>query len=991
MLDIGSRKWNHDAGFVNFPCTVVADTTISRLASASLSLAPDYLASDDDTRKVYIGLTIVGSTSAVAKSGIYRYIDTIGATLYANIKIHSIAYNGSYLVAGAYDTTNVYRSTNPSATIPTFYTSTTTKCPGGENKVMVAWLGTKVVAGTSGNESAFSVSADYGTTFNDISLVSTNITYARDAAVSEDGTEVYFVTDDGFDLSLWLKTTTWQRVFSQKNTSNYIVRIHPQYPSVIYLAQKGTKNLYYNSGSGATQWLARTCNIDIQDLAVESTSTVYAINSAGAVSKTETGGITWSTEISTSLDSGATLVSVSTNTLLAGSQHGNVAYSTDGSATWTVITRAVESGAGKVQVIADENFASNKIIYAASDTFGQNIMKWQIGTSTSWVDIFKGAISGGVYGLAIDENTLYALEYNASSQQSTVWRLISPTTATATSESWTYSPTTATTDINDTTVALNATPRALKVSSGKLWAVKTNGTNKLYSFTDIATELEITPLKPVSGFINPVNAVTGMAYDVPFVWGRPSIATEYELRISLDEDFISQVASVIVASEEPSILVMVGPHQTGIKRVDFMPGLTYYWKVRTTRPLYSLYSRAQYFSVTPVTASVPQLLVPANGAANISKKISFSWEPLAGTTEYQFVLSTNITMARPVFDEKVSIAGFKLTKELDYGKTYFWRVRATKPIMSDWSILANFTVEKKPTEPVPPVIVQQAPASVIEIPVPPPQSEISMAPVPQPLPPSVPDYLLAVVIIMGALLLLVVFLIFIPHPARLFPAFSLPEKLIRPISRVRIFGKKPEAITEVPAKPELPEEKVERPPTTESESIAFAVKSFVWMRNSRKEVEAGQPKLSVKEERSLGKKLATRIQALAAKETLYLNYPEDAALFLHIWARYGSRDETDRYLTKSFKSRPENAIALLKCFLTAPTQPVTRPPVPADFTRIQYDSLAEVINPDNVYKVLTRLLKFKPDVIEVEAPIEPTDRAISYKFLRIHLQVKGEK
>lgn len=1003
MLDISSGKWNNDAGFINFPRPVVTDSGISRLTSASLSLAPTYLASDDDTRRVYIGLTVDGNASAIATSGIYRFVDTTITTLYTNIKIHSIAYNGSYLVAGAYDTTNVYRTTNPTSTTPTFYTSTTTKGPGGENKVKVAWIGTKVAAGTSGNESAFAISGDTGTTFNDISLVSTNITNARDVAVSADGSKVYFVTDDGSDLSLWYKSTTWQRVFSQRGTSDYIVRIEPQSASSIYLAKKGTTTIYYNSSSGATQWLARFCNISIQDLAVESTTAVYALSNTGSISKTVNAGVYWASATATTLGTGATIVSVSTDTLLATSQYGYVAYSTDGNLSWTLINQFVESGAVNVQVIADEYFASNKIIYAASDTAGQNIKKWQIGTSTSWVDIFNGTISGGVYGLAANSNTLYVLEYNASSGQSTIWRLFSPTTATATSESWTYSPTTTTTDINDTTVRLNATPRALKVSSGKLWAVKTNSTNKLYSFTDIAIELEIIPIKPESGFTDHVNAISGVAFDVPFSWARPSIATEYELRISEDEDFISLVASIIVASEEPNILVMAGPHQTGNNSVDFIPGLTYYWKIRTTRPLYSLYSKARYFSVEPVVASVLQLLVPANGGTDISKKPSFSWTPIAGATEYQFILSTNWTMARPIIDEKVDKAGFKLSKELDYGKTYFWIVRATQPILSSWSTLANFTVEDKPTGPVPPVIVvQEAPTVTINIPAPPPQNDITIAPPPETPPPVVPDYLITVIVIMGVLLLIVIVLIVVPLPARLFPAFSLPRNLFGTGRKVRISGEKPgeppekpEIRAEVPEKPAPPEEIVERPATiekaSEGESVAFAAKSFIWLTTTQKGVEGGQPTLSAKEELSLGKKLSSRIQALAAKEPLYLKYTQDAALFLQIWARYDSRDETDRYLTKSFRPRPENAIALLKCFLTTPDQPDTTPPGTRDFTRSHYDALAEVIDPDNVYKALTKLFKFKPDSIESEAPIDPSDRAIAYKFLRIHLQVKGEK
>ena len=177
----------------------------------------------------------------------------------------------------------------------------------------------------------------------------------------------------------------------------------------------------------------------------------------------------------------------------------------------------------------------------------------------------------------------------------------------------------------------------------------------------------------------------------------------------------------------------------------------------------------------------------------------------------------------------------------------------------------------------------------------------------------------------------------------------------------------------------------------EGEAVVFAAKSFLWMTTAEKGTDESQPTLSVKEQESLGRKLSLKIQGLARKENLYIKYPEDAAMLLNIWARYGSRDETSSYLAKSFKSRPENAIKLLKCYLPSATQPEKDQPATADFTRDNYNSMAEVVDPDKVYAALTRVFKFKADTIEEKTPVKPDDRNLAFRFLRIHHQAKSDR
>ena len=990
VLDTSARKWNASAGYLNYPCNVVTGTGITGLSSASLSLAPGYIASDDDTRTVFIGLTVLGNASAVAASGIYRFVDTAKTAVYTDVPIHSVAFNGSWLVAGSYDSNLVYRCSNPSSTIPSVYQASTTKYPGGDNRVLVSWLNANVVAGTSGDESAFSVSSDYAYSFNDISLIDTQIDdvdNAIDTAVSGNGDTVYLVTsDDDNDVSLWRKTTTWQRVFSERGSTPCIVRISPGNSDYVYLAKRNGTTVYYSSAGGTTQWSVRICNLNIVDMAVESNSVVYALNDAGMVSKSTNSGFSWHTPISSNLGSGATIVSIAQSQLLVGSQHGYVAYSLDANVTWKMIPQILEAGAGKVQVIADYQFASNKIIYAASSTGGQNIRKWKIDTSTEWTDVFKGNINGGVYGLVIDRYTLYALEYSGG--QSTLWICLSPTTATATSSSWSSSTTIGT--VIDPQVCLNANPRGLKVSSGKVWAVKTNDTNKLYSFTN--TTVTFSLLKPASGTTFHTNAFTGIAYDIPFSWERPTLTTEYELDIALNPQFSSMVATVTLATINEVAFVMVGPGQQGDANVNFTPGTAYYWRIRTTEPVFSHYSASKYFFIEPITAMIPEAMMPPSGQENMNQTPAFSWSPIIGATEYQFILSENISLQPPIVDTTLTTCGFAVTQELEYGKTYFWQVRAISPIESDWSPLANFTVTNQPDEPVPLVIVEKRTAPVIELPQQPPETKINLAPPLKPPPPVTPDYLRGAIYIASALILAIAFLLLYPLISRLLPA---PAVITGPLKgssrRVRkITGKLGKAWEEVAARSKgvipMPVS-IATGEAPEIDTLSFAVKSFLYMTASG-EKEGEERLLSPEEEKKLGKKLASGIRALAAEKPLYLAFPDDSAQFLQIWARYGSREETDRYLKKSFKGKPENALAFLKRYLPAPESTEEGAAVTQEFTRSEYESLIRVVDPDNVYEPVAKLLKFRFEKEGDRGLSDPLDRSIAYQFVRIHYDIK---
>ncbi|MFC1971390.1 hypothetical protein ACFLV0_05660 [Chloroflexota bacterium] len=135
--------------------------------------------------------------------------------------------------------------------------------------------------------------------------------------------------------------------------------------------------------------------------------------------------------------------------------------------------------------------------------------------------------------------------------------------------------------------------------------------------------------------------------------------------------------------------------------------------------------------------------------------------------------------------------------------------------------------------------------------------------------------------------------------------------------------------------------------------LSFAAESFLWMMTSEAK-DGGQRLLSADEEQSMGQKLASRIQALAKEQLLFQKFPKDAALFFYIWSHYGSPDETDHHLTRSFQSKPENAIAFLKCYLNVPWGLESGLASQNEFSRIQYDLVAKAIDPSQCVRTEAR-------------------------------------
>ncbi len=804
MYSVNLEEWNLSAGFENYP-VVLQDNdsgSVTGATQGSIALAPTYLGGDEIERVAFVALAGGG----LMDEGIYRLEDYTDTHIKTGESFHSIAYDGYSLVAGLSGSNNVWRCLEPLENSPTFYVSSSTKSPGGENSVTVRYAGANVVAGTLGNESAFSVSTDNGKSFNDISLIDTNITNIEDMAVSADGGKAYFLSDDGSDLSLFRKIgQTWERVLSLKGKTGFIVRLAPGNADVVYVAQPAATSLYYSNEGGDAKWYNRSSRYQIQDIAVESDDVAYlAAFNTDTVSKTTNSGFTWAIAEDTDMVAGTiySITCLAEDQVVVAGTSGYVSYSTDGNDSWNRILQPIyPDGPATQTVVTADGLQTGNFVYAGSRSRSE-IRRWTIGQDQTvpWEDLEvpttfaapAGVTPGNqvIYGINLTKGVLYASTSSATSTSdsaaySYVLRTLVPGIDEPNARYWStigaldddFSP--------DANLALSVygtttTPTNLVVSATpaftKLWVISIdnpanaappggNQKDEIQSFMDMLSLKGPALSSPSDETQVRVNPISGLVSDVSFTWQRPSEAIQYDVWVAFDAEFdevATKAQSDVTTDATVSLIVGPGGNAANNALLNYILGTTYYWRVRTSAagPVYSPWSEVRTFTVEAGSAVSPSILAPANGTSISAASPAFSWSPVSGATMYEFQLAADTSFASPIAASKQAATGIKPTATLEAGKTYFWRVRSIEPIMGDWSAVANFTVAAPPPAEKPPVVVEQVPPPVINIPAPPPAQEIVIPPAPAPVQP-ISSGLLWVVIIIGAILVIAVIVLIV--------------------------------------------------------------------------------------------------------------------------------------------------------------------------------------------------------------------------------------
>ncbi|MFC1956710.1 hypothetical protein ACFLVY_00210 [Chloroflexota bacterium] len=493
--------------------------------------------------------------------------------------------------------------------------------------------------------------------------------------------------------------------------------------------------------------------VDIQDFAVESENVVYVIDDDGYITKSTQYGRRWSDKVDTEIGSGHSITTCCEQGFVVvggdGSGTNKVAWSDDGGETFTLTDALPSAGAGEVHVACDPT--CENIIYAAVD--GHGIYRTDV-TSGAWDDL--QAQETHYTGIVVArEGTLYAASDNigvdsgdpcstkfdgtgVDGYYSGVARNLTPCeTACCGTEDWDYLISGLDTDPDEN---FDADPTSLRIcgclsidTNSVLYAIDTDwydvidgaGDNDsnggLWSYEDCAAKAGPVLTSPADGTVLDCEPCAGCdAASFTLKWERMCEACSYDVVImDADGNTIVEWTDVDITGDPPSLFV------DGTMDGDeyFLEcGMNYTWKVREANTasecIHSPWSETWSFTIAVGAADAINLLAPEKGAMGTPiENIGFSWTSVRNATSYSFVLSPNANLAGALVSQDQSTTAFNFVGPLDYSKAYYWQIIAWQDgTRLTTSSIGVFNTMAKPVAPQPPVVVEQQPAPVINIP-----------------------------------------------------------------------------------------------------------------------------------------------------------------------------------------------------------------------------------------------------------------------------------
>jgi hypothetical protein len=625
MYSFNTSTWNSGA-FSDFPKNLQQGSDdLVTMQSASLALAPDFLGSDDAMRVAFVGVAAdPAAADDIESEGIFRMDDTDVEVLKDEQAIKSIDFDGDLLVAGHLEEVTIYRSTDPLESSPSVSSSTGTKEPGGVDTVIVGIVGDSVVATTQGAEAAFAYSEDNGKTFNDLSMIDTDIGSINDVVMTPDGSKVYLVTRaTGGELSVWSLDERWERIYNDDSAgSDYIIRMAPDDSEVVYLGELGGTDMRFSSDGGFGKWQTRVYkeSAGISDMAVETDGdTVYVLTSGGYVSKSTNRGFTWGSKKSSKVTGDDSISCMGEDMVVVGGD-GRVSYSTDGNSSWTKLTNDGWAGGVTETKVVATGLNDGDFVIAAD---GDGVNAFELGSDDEWDDITPTSVNTSMAcsGMQLVQGVLYVTAYDTAPitrDNSVLARTLNPT---ADDPTWSNIP--------KWDVKFDVDPLALSGSVDgdvtKLWAIDSGSAvappalraPALFSYKDTLAVIGVDLSQPLDAGIIPFNPVSGASHQIIFTWTSPSDkVSKFDFVIATDSGFDEVVLdeSVLKAGtwdEGDIISKIVGPGAAGNFAISFMPETTYYWRVRVNSegPVRSAWSEVRSFTTGALPEAQPPVII----------------------------------------------------------------------------------------------------------------------------------------------------------------------------------------------------------------------------------------------------------------------------------------------------------------------------------------------------------------------------------------------
>jgi len=601
-------------------------------------------------------------------------------------------------------------------------------------------------AGTSGSDSALSISHDKANHWHQIGMIDTAISSIIDFSPSpayRQETTLFMLTFGSGGHSLWRSLdggTTWARILSSSLAtvdSLALVALSPEYGSdrpVVYLAgsSNGITTVWKSLDNGETftgrfaldPATGNPITIDTWAIVNDTTLLLGSFDgSNGRVYRTGNSGAAYSNGAAAGNQS---LHSIALspdyqqdNTLLVGNTNGWIYWSDDNGISFQPlpVDAATPPLTGLVTVAFDPDFTTNQTVYAASSTADQGLYRFVIGSSTDWESIDSTLPEGSMLSQirVSPAGTLYASNTKADGGME---RCFDPT--------FPLNPTfeTVTRCLHD-----GATLYGLWQRDNRLWSIDTTNV-KLMSFTDCLDSpvLLTSPADRASGIGTLTNHTI---QNVTLEWKPLRGATSYQWQLDYDTDFSAVPGGFEGTTRASSV------HLPALE-----PATTYHWRVRTSAPVSSPWS-ARYSFTTSLDSEVIPLKPesPEASAENVPVRPIFQWTAVTGADAYELMVAKDADFTSPSITRlapyALSATAWQCDVTLDYETTYYWKVRAISTTThGDWSSAVAFTTESLPSPPAPEApLPDTAPSATRITPLPAPSMPKQLTP-PAPTPPS---------------------------------------------------------------------------------------------------------------------------------------------------------------------------------------------------------------------------------------------------------------
>jgi hypothetical protein len=206
--------------------------------------------------------------------------------------------------------------------------------------------------------------------------------------------------------------------------------------------------------------------------------------------------------------------------------------------------------------------------------------------------------------------------------------------------------------------------------------------------------------------VSPANGANGVSVNPIIDWQSMTGNMGYIYQLDITPDFSSGS-------------LVQGTTATNVSQYSFsglLNGNTYYWRAAIKNSVdTSGWGPTWSFTTTYILTFAPILTSPANAANEIPvNDLNFTWESVAGATEYQFQYSVNPDFSSPVYSETITDI-FTSISGLQNNTSYYWRVRAGNGTgYSPWSAVWSFSTEIMPPG-IPELLSPENNATEIEI------------------------------------------------------------------------------------------------------------------------------------------------------------------------------------------------------------------------------------------------------------------------------------